>query len=228
MTDKGDPPHVHLGYDFRAQLVLVARPAREGATPFEARLRECRFNYMGMMRGPEWFPDEPFELVLESDGRVRSVGGVDAVRERVLTTPLARELLAPEGSDALPFPRFVHALLSAGFLTRTLGLFLHPGPPWEAGPLEHVRLLPERGANDAVHLLPLVFTREHRGQTLWHRRADKTHAGEPLRSELRLDPVTRRTRRAKVFEMADYTRLEAPGELLQLEPLAIWTLTQAN
>ncbi len=70
----------------------------------------------------------------------------------------------------------------------------------------------------------MVFTGEQPGQLLWHRRDDMQHGGEPVRSELRLDPATGRPRRVKIYEWGDYSLVERTGPMLQ--PMAIWSLAE--
>jgi hypothetical protein len=220
----GDPamPSIRKEYSMTVDLALVAGPAGDGATPFEARLSDGRFVMMGAEPGSGWLPGDPFTVVIEPGGRVRSVSGLDALRPKALATEVVGNTLDPADPDGFTLHRVVRGFLDDRFMARTLELFFHPVAPWRPKPdLERTFDLPNQPPDPTRHLLPALFIGDYPGQLLTLQSQGKRPGdGERITCELRLarPSVGGRTERAAIFEFADY---DTPTTG-RLDSIAIW------
>ena len=223
-NELGNPetPSIRTEYTFTVDLALVSGPPSDGATKFEARLADGRFVMMGAEAGSGWLAADPFTVVIEPDGRVRSVSGLAALRAKALATEVVDNTLDPGHPNGYSLHRFVVGFLDDRFMTRTLELFLHPVSPWRPKEgLERTFELPNQPPDPTKHLLPALFIGDYPGQVLTLQSQGKRPTdGERISCELRLarPSVGGRTERAAIFEFADYDTPKTG----RLDSIAIW------
>jgi hypothetical protein len=224
-NENGNPdmPSMRTEYTFTVGLTLVAGPPRGGATPFEARLSDGRFVMMGYSEDEStWLPGEPFTVVIEPDGRVRSVSGLGALRAKAMATEVVTNTIDPGYPTNYALHRFVAGFLDDRFMARTLELFFHPAPPWRPKEdLERTFDLPNQPPDPTKHLLPALFIGDYPEQILTlQSQGKRPQDGERISCELRLARPSAggRTERAAVFEFADY---DTPTTG-RLDSIAIW------